>query len=56
MQRCFAAGRYVNYLDDNETDGTVAAACGPNCWPLQQIQARYDQADFFRNQNIRPRP
>lgn len=57
MQPFFAAGRYVNYLDDDETDGTVAAAYGPNYRQLQQIKARYDQANFFRtNQNVRPLP
>jgi len=57
MRPFFAAGRYVNYLDDDEADEPVAAAYGPNYRRLQQIKARYDPANFFRmNQNIRPLP
>jgi FAD/FMN-containing dehydrogenase len=48
-------GRYVNYLDDDEQSGAVAAAYGPNYRRLQQIKARYDAGNFFHmNQNIRP--
>jgi FAD/FMN-containing dehydrogenase len=55
MQPFFAAGRYVNYLDDDETGNPVAAAYGPNYRRLQQIKAKYDPKNFFRmNQNIRP--
>ena len=55
MQPFFAAGRYVNYLDDDETGDPVAAAYGPNYRRLQQIKAKYDPNNFFRmNQNIRP--
>jgi FAD/FMN-containing dehydrogenase len=55
MQPFFAAGRYVNYLDDDETGDPVAAAYGPNYRRLQQIKAKYDPKNFFRmNQNIRP--
>ncbi|CAM2186558.1 6-hydroxy-D-nicotine oxidase [Paraburkholderia sacchari] len=57
MRPFFAAGRYVNYLDDDEAGDPVAAAYGPNYRRLQQIKARYDQTNFFRmNQNIRPLP
>lgn len=57
MQPFFAAGRYVNYLDDDETGDPVAAAYGPNYRRLQQIKAKYDPANVFRmNQNIRPLP
>ncbi|GGH59679.1 FAD-linked oxidase [Comamonas phosphati] len=57
MRPFFAAGRYVNYLDDDEADDPVAAAYGPNYRRLQQIKGRYDPANFFRmNQNIRPQP
>ncbi|CAB3803369.1 6-hydroxy-D-nicotine oxidase [Paraburkholderia caffeinitolerans] len=57
MRPFFAAGRYVNYLDDDEAGDSVAAAYGPNYRRLQQVKARYDQANFFRmNQNIRPLP
>jgi len=55
MRPFFAAGRYVNYLDDDETGDPVAAAYGPNYRRLQQIKARYDPTNVFRmNQNIRP--
>jgi FAD/FMN-containing dehydrogenase len=55
MRPFFAAGRYVNYLDDDETGDPIAAAYGPNYRRLQQIKARYDPANVFRmNQNIRP--
>lgn len=57
MRPFFAAGRYVNYLDDDETGDPVAAAYGSNYRRLQQIKARYDPANVFRmNQNIRPLP
>jgi FAD/FMN-containing dehydrogenase len=55
MRPFFAAGRYVNYLDDDETGDPIAAAYGPNYRRLQQIKAQYDPTNFFRmNQNIRP--
>lgn len=55
MKPFLAAGRYVNYLDDDEAGESVAAAYGPNYRRLQQIKARYDPTNFFRmNQNIRP--
>lgn len=55
MQPFFAAGRYVNYLDDDEAGDPVAAAYGPNYRRLQQIKAKYDPTNVFRmNQNIRP--
>jgi FAD/FMN-containing dehydrogenase len=55
MQPFFAPGRYVNYLDADETGDPVAAAYGPNYRRLQQIKAKYDPKNFFRmNQNIRP--
>jgi FAD/FMN-containing dehydrogenase len=45
----------VNYLDDDEAGDPAAAAYGPNYRRLQQIKARYDPDNFFRqNQNIRP--
>lgn len=56
MQPFFAHGRYVNYLDDDEEGGSVAAAYGSNYRRLQQIKAKYDPDNLFRmNQNIRPR-
>jgi FAD/FMN-containing dehydrogenase len=55
MQPFYAPGRYVNYLDDDETGDPVAAAYGANYRRLQRIKAKYDPNNFFRmNQNIRP--
>jgi FAD/FMN-containing dehydrogenase len=55
MAPFLATGRYVNYLDDDETGDAVAAAYGPNYRRLQQLKARYDPDNVFHmNQNIRP--
>ena len=55
MQPFMGAGRYVNYLGDDERGDAVAAAYGPNYRRLQQIKAKYDPENFFRlNQNITP--
>ena len=55
MQPFMASGRYVNYLGDDETGASVAAAYGPNYRRLQEIKTKYDPKNFFRmNQNIRP--
>jgi FAD/FMN-containing dehydrogenase len=55
MQPFVAAGRYVNYLDDDEAGDPVPAAYGPNYRRLQELKTKYDPKNFFRmNQNIRP--
>ena len=55
MRPFFGAGRYVNYLDDDEAGDPAAEAYGPNYPRLQQIKAKFDPANFFHmNQNIRP--
>lgn len=55
MQPFLAAGRYVNYLDHDETGDPVAAAYGPSYRRLQELKAKYDPSNFFHmNQNIRP--
>jgi hypothetical protein len=55
MQPFMAAGRYVNYLDHDESGDPAAAAYGPNYQRLQELKAKYDPSNFFRmNQNIRP--
>jgi FAD/FMN-containing dehydrogenase len=57
MEPFAGAGRYVNYLGDDEPDDPVPAAYGPNYRRLQQVKAKYDPKNFFRmNQNIRPSP
>jgi hypothetical protein len=55
MQPFVGLGRYVNYLDDDESGDPAAAAYGPNYRRLQELKARYDPSNFFHmNQNIRP--
>ncbi|MGI9522920.1 MAG: FAD-binding oxidoreductase [Hyphomicrobiaceae bacterium] len=55
MQPFLASARYVNYLGDDEPDDALKAAYGPNYSRLQEIKARYDPTNFFRqNQNIQP--
>lgn len=55
MQPFLAAGRYANYLDDDEAGDPAAAAYGPNYRRLQELKAKYDPGNFFHiNQNIRP--
>jgi FAD/FMN-containing dehydrogenase len=55
MEPFAAAGRYVNYLGDDEPGDAVSAAYGPNYQRLRQLKTRYDPNNFFRmNQNIRP--
>ena len=55
MQPHFTAGRYVNYLGDDEVGDPVAAAYGANYGRLQEIKTKYDPNNFFRmNQNIKP--
>ena len=55
MEPFIAPGRYVNYLDDDETGESVPAAYGPNYRRLREIKAKYDPGNLFHmNQNIRP--
>jgi FAD/FMN-containing dehydrogenase len=55
MQPFLGAGRYVNYLGDDEGGNEVLAAYGPNYRRLQQLKAKYDPDNLFRlNQNISP--
>jgi FAD/FMN-containing dehydrogenase len=55
MEPFIAPGRYVNYLDDDETGDSVPAAYGPNYRRLREIKTKYDPGNFFHlNQNIRP--
>jgi FAD/FMN-containing dehydrogenase len=55
MQPFIAPGRYVNYLDDDETGDSVPAAYGPNYRRLREIKTKYDPGNVFHlNQNILP--
>jgi FAD/FMN-containing dehydrogenase len=55
MQSFVGLGRYVNYLDHDESEDPVAAAYGPNYRRLQELKAKYDPSNFFHmNQNIKP--
>jgi FAD/FMN-containing dehydrogenase len=55
MEPFMAAGRYVNYLGDDEIGDPVAAAYGPNYQRLRLLKAKYDPGNFFHvNQNILP--
>ena len=55
MQPFVGLGRYVNYLDHDESEDPVAAAYGPNYRRLQELKAKYDPSNFFHmNQNIKP--
>jgi FAD/FMN-containing dehydrogenase len=57
MQPFVGAGRYSNYLDDDEPGDPSAAAYGPNYHRLRELKAKYDPENFFHvNQNIRPLP
>ena len=38
MEPFIATGGYVNYLDDDEVEGSVAAAYGPNYQRLQALK------------------
>jgi FAD/FMN-containing dehydrogenase len=56
MQRFMGSGRYVNYLNNDEEAGAIAAAYGPNYARLQAIKAKYDPDNFFHmNQNVLPK-
>ena len=55
MKPFVGAGRYVNYLDNDEGGDPVADAYGPNYARLKQVKRKYDPANFFHmNQNIKP--
>jgi FAD/FMN-containing dehydrogenase len=55
MAPFMGAGRYANYLGEDEPGDPAAAAYGPNYRRLQQIKAKYDPENFFHlNQNVRP--
>ncbi len=55
MQPHFAARRYANYLDTDDTGEIVRSAYGPNHARLSDIKRRYDPDNVFHlNPNIEP--
>jgi FAD/FMN-containing dehydrogenase len=57
MEPFMATGGYVNYLDDDEVEGAVAAAYGPNYERLRALKSKYDPTNLFHlNHNILPSP
>jgi FAD/FMN-containing dehydrogenase len=55
MRPFMAAGRYVNYLGDDEPGDAVAAAYGATYERLRRVKKQYDPDNAFRlNQNIKP--
>ena len=55
MAPFMTAGRYVNYLGDDENQSSVSSAYGGNFARLRQVKAKYDPGNVFHiNQNIPP--
>ena len=54
MQPFFAAGRYVNYLDDDEAGDPVAAAYGPNYRRLQRTQGQVRSEELLPHEPEHP--
>jgi len=55
MQPFAGSGRYMNYLDHDDTRDAAAAAFGPNYRRLQEIKATFDPTNLFaQNLNIVP--
>jgi FAD/FMN-containing dehydrogenase len=49
------AGRWLNYLGDDQTDDAIRAAYGPNFDRLRDVKRRYDPGNVFHlNHNIVP--
>jgi len=50
-----AAGRWLNYLGDDQADDAIRAAYGPNFDRLREVKRRYDPGNVFHlNHNIVP--
>lgn len=55
LRPSMGAGRYVNYLGDDEEQEAVGAAYGQNYQRFREIKTKYDPKNFFHmNQNIVP--
>ena len=55
MEPYYAAGRWANYLADDDPTDAVRAAYGRNYARLAEVKRRYDPDNLFRlNHNIAP--
>jgi FAD/FMN-containing dehydrogenase len=55
MRPYFRAGRWLNYLGDDQSDDAIRAAYGPNYGRLKEVKRRYDPDNLFHlNHNIAP--
>jgi FAD/FMN-containing dehydrogenase len=55
MRPHFAAGRWLNYLGDDQADDAIRGAYGPNYDRLRAVKRQYDPDNVFRsNHNIAP--
>jgi FAD/FMN-containing dehydrogenase len=55
MRRHFGAGRWLNYLGDDQAEDAIRAAYGPNYERLREVKRRYDPENVFHlNHNIAP--
>jgi FAD/FMN-containing dehydrogenase len=51
----FGAGRWLNYLGDDQTEDAIRAAYGPNYERLREVKRRYDPDNVFHlNHNVAP--
>jgi FAD/FMN-containing dehydrogenase len=55
MRPHFGAGRWLNYLGDDQAEDAIRAAYGPNYDRLREVKRRYDPDNVFHlNHNIAP--
>jgi FAD/FMN-containing dehydrogenase len=55
MQPHLEAGRWLNYLGDDQAEDAIRAAYGPNFDRLREVKRRYDPGNVFHlNHNIAP--
>jgi FAD/FMN-containing dehydrogenase len=55
MKPHFGSGRWLNYLGDDQGDGAIRAAYGPNYDRLREVKRRYDPDNVFHlNHNVTP--
>jgi FAD/FMN-containing dehydrogenase len=55
LRPSFSAGRWLNYLGDDQGDDAIRDAYGPNYERLREVKRRYDPENVFhRNHNIAP--